>query len=440
MSWFLFALICLLGWGFADLFYKKSSREDDRYSHLRTAVWVGLVMGVVAFCFMPFTETKFDFVSLISNAAKYAPASLSYIISMVIGYAGLRYLELSIVSPVQNASGALSAVAMLIYFSVIGSIRSFRQQFTLLDVIGTIVIVGSVLALAFVERHLAKAEGALNLPKEDRKYRFGALALLFPILYCIFDTIGTAADGIILDGDAGLGLGEIDVIVLYGLTFLLAGIGAWIFLWIKEKKPYNPFTPRDLKTNMPAAIFEQFGQIFYVYAMAKNPVLAAPMVASYCIVSVILSRIFLKEKLKAGQYLCVFAVIAGIVGLGISDGVKENYANYTDPVVALAEASYEYEGDFDQLVAAIENAGEDEDFEDLADYVEMIDADTFRALYVPTDGEVEISADFPKIDGDTAAVTYYVVGEDGAERSFTAELHSDGGDLTVVGVTPAAAD
>ena len=57
--------------------------------------------------------------------------------------------------------------------------------------------------------------------------------------------------------------------------------------------------------------------------MARNPVLAAPMVASYCIVSVLLSRVFLKEKLKLRQYLCVAAVIVGIVILGISDGLKE---------------------------------------------------------------------------------------------------------------------
>ena len=323
MTWFLFALICLLGWGFADLFYKKSNVDGDRYSHLKTAVWVGLVMGVVAFCFMPFTETRFDFVSLIENAVKYSPASLSYIISMVIGYAGLRYLELSIVSPVQNASGALSAVFMFIYFMAIGRINDFWEEFSVLDVVGTVFIVCGVLALAVVEQRLAKAEGALNLPKQERKYRYGALALLFPILYCVFDTIGTAADGIILDDEAGLGLGEIDVIVLYGLTFMLAGLAVWVFLWIKEKKPYNPFNRHDLKTRMPAAIFEQFGQIFYVYAMAQNPMLAAPMVASYCIVSVILSRIFLKEKLKTSQYICIAAVIIGIILLGISEGISE---------------------------------------------------------------------------------------------------------------------
>nr|MCR5311089.1 DMT family transporter [Lachnospiraceae bacterium] len=147
-------------------------------------------------------------------------------------------------------------------------------------------------------------------------------ALLFPILYCVFDTIGTAADGIILNEETGLGMGEIDVIILYGLTFFAAGVICWIFLWIRTKKPYNPFAKKELTKGIAAAC-EEFGQVFYVYAMAKEPVLAAPMVASYCIVSVILSRIFVKEKLKASQYACVVSVIIGIVLLGISEGLGE---------------------------------------------------------------------------------------------------------------------
>ncbi len=338
MSWFIFALICLLGWGFADLFYKKSTDVDDRYSHLKIAVWVGLVMGVCAVGFLPFSETLKDgnVSDFAVNAAKYLPASLGYIVSMVIGYAGLRYLELSIVSPVQNASGALSAIAMSVFFVItsqnaldsisdetgftFGKVSGIPLLNNILIVCGVLAIVVGVIMLAVVEQRLSKSEA--ELPKENRKYRFGALALLFPILYCVFDTLGTAADGIILDEESGLGLGEIDVIVLYGLTFFLAGIVAWIFLWIKEKKPYNPFSAKERSKGV-ASVCEEFGQIFYVYAMASRPVLAAPMVASYCIVSVLLSRVFLKEKLKASQYACIFAVIVGILMLGVSDGIGE---------------------------------------------------------------------------------------------------------------------
>ena len=345
MSWFILTLICMLGWGFADLFYKKSNIDGDRYSHLKTAVWVGLMMGLFSLFFTVCTlckepllsvfgedsfinsitaETLFTpETSIFSAAIRYLPASLGYIISMVVGYAGMRYLEVSIVSPVQNASGALSAISMFIYFSAIGALGSFWDEFSVLDVIGTVAIVAGVIALGIVEQRLAKAEGSLNIPKEERKYRYGALALLFPILYCVFDTIGTTADGIILSDESGLGLGDIDVLILYGFTFLLAGIAAWVFLLIKEKKAYNPFGKGEIKTRGVAALFEQFGQIFYVYAMSENPIVAAPMIASYCIISAILSRIFLKEKLKAAQYACIAVVIAGIVLLGISEGLAE---------------------------------------------------------------------------------------------------------------------
>ena len=308
MSWFIFALITTLAWGCADLLYKKGSDEDDSLSHIRIAVWVGLVMGIVSIALIPFSESGFDLPTMAKNALLYTPASLSYIISMVIGYAGLRYLELSIVSPVQNASGAFSAIAMIIWMMAKGSIDSISDEYGILDICGTAVIVIGVVLLAFVEQKISKEEQ----PESDRKYTRGALALIFPLLYCIFDTIGTAADGIILDGEHGLGLGEIDVLVLYGLTFLLVGIGCWIFLLIREHKPYNPFARHELWKGA-AASAEQFGQIFYVFAM----------IASYCIVSVILSRIFLGEKLRRNQAMCVALVIIGIVALGISEGLGE---------------------------------------------------------------------------------------------------------------------
>lgn len=356
MTWFVFTLICIVGWGIADLFYKKSNQTGDRYSHLKTTVWVGLMMGTVSMIFTLLTLCKdplFAFLkrqplsewalssvssflhfvsaenlfttkaSFFVSAVKYLPASLSYIISMTIGYAGMRYLEVSIISPIQNASGALSAVSMLIHLALIGRIGSFWDDHGAMDTVGTILIITGVITLGIVEHRLADAEEVMKIPKAERKYRFGALALIFPVLYCVFDTVGTAADGIILGASHGLGLGKIDVIILYGFTFLLAGFLSWTFLLFREKKAYNPFCRGEIKTRGVAALFEQFGQIFYVYAMADNPVIAAPMIASYCIVSTILSRIFLKEKMTGSQYACIAAVFAGVLLLGISEGLSE---------------------------------------------------------------------------------------------------------------------
>ncbi|MBO2517135.1 MAG: hypothetical protein CW338_07700 [Clostridiales bacterium] len=332
MSWFLFALICLLSWGCADLFYKRGTDESDRYSHLKIAVWVGIMMGVSSLALLIFAGNGMTAGDLLENAVKYLPASLGYIISMVIGYAGIRYLEMSIISPVQNASGALTAVALIAYYVITGNAAGLADEFGMpaLDITGTVLIVAGIIALAFAEKRLADRENAAlaaaglsdEEKKKQRRYRIGALALIFPLLYCLFDTIGTAADGIILDEETGLGIGEIEVLILYGFTFFLAGLGCWIWMLIREKKPYNPFGKGEMSKEI-AAGFEEFGQVFYVYAMAQKPVLAAPMIAGYCIVSLLLCRVFQKEKLTKAQYACVFIVIAGILLLGISEGIGE---------------------------------------------------------------------------------------------------------------------
>ena len=43
MSWLFFSVATALLWGTAELFYKKGARPDEKYSHLKICVWVGVV-------------------------------------------------------------------------------------------------------------------------------------------------------------------------------------------------------------------------------------------------------------------------------------------------------------------------------------------------------------------------------------------------------------
>ena len=63
--WFVFALITTIAWGVADLFYKKGAKEEDRYSHLKTAMLVGLVMGIHAIFMIIFTDMNYDFRNIV---------------------------------------------------------------------------------------------------------------------------------------------------------------------------------------------------------------------------------------------------------------------------------------------------------------------------------------------------------------------------------------
>ena len=48
MNWFILSLIAILFWSGSDLFSKMGSKPDDKYSHWKMVMAVGLVMGTHA--------------------------------------------------------------------------------------------------------------------------------------------------------------------------------------------------------------------------------------------------------------------------------------------------------------------------------------------------------------------------------------------------------
>ena len=102
--------MALLCWSGSDLFSKIGCRDNDKYAHLKMVIAVGVVMGLHA-AFEIFVQGTSVTWHIIWT---YLPVSLLYIVSMALGYVGLRYIELSISSPICNSSGALVAVLCLI--------------------------------------------------------------------------------------------------------------------------------------------------------------------------------------------------------------------------------------------------------------------------------------------------------------------------------------
>lgn len=300
--WFVYAILTLFSWGIADLFYKKGAVENDKYSHLKTSMMVGLVMGIHAILMLLFTDMNYDF----TNILVYLPVSLMYILSMTIGYFGLRYLEVSIASPIQNSSGAVASLLCLIFL---------HQELDMKSGIAIILIAIGIFMLGVIER---KKE---DNSKELNKYKIGFVAFLMPILYCIIDALGTFFDAFYLDNIETTPLLNVTEATLenvantsYELTFLICSVLIFIFLkFIKHER----IKASEQKSRLGAAIFETAGQFTYVFALSGgNAVITASIISAYSIVSIILSRIFLKEKLDMGQYIMIALIIIGIVMLG----------------------------------------------------------------------------------------------------------------------------
>ena len=301
--WFWFAVIALLCWSGSDLFSKIGCQDaEDRYSHLKMVMAVGLVMGLHA-CY----EVFFNGVEINGGILlTYLPVSMLYILSMAIGYLGLRYIELSISSPICNSSGAIVAVLTLITAGI-------GEDLPPVALVAVALVCIGVISLGFVE---ANEDEDLRRARQDASnhhYAKSWIAILIPVVYCLLDALGTFADSLVLET-----LDEDSANVAYELTFLIVGALCAVYvLGIKKQK----LIPKMEAPKYTGAVFETIGQFFYIYAIAdsEHVAFAAPIISAYCVASVIWSRIFLKEKLSVKHYASIALVVVGIVILGILD-------------------------------------------------------------------------------------------------------------------------
>lgn len=303
MTWFWFSLIALLCWSGSDLFSKIGCRDaKDPYSHLKMVTAVGMVMGIHAAYEIFIGGVDITWQVILT----YLPVSALYILSMAMGYLGLRYIELSISSPICNSSGALVAVLTLCTAGL-GSINGWQLAAVALVCVG-------VIGLGVVEMTEDDELRRMRQEKSNYKYSRSFIALALPIVYCLLDALGTFADSMVLET-----LDEDQANVAYELTFLAVGLVCLIYVvGIRRQR----LIPKMEAPKYTGAIFETIGQFFYIYALAdeEHVALSAPIISSYCAASVLWSRIFLKEKLSWKHYLTILAVVAGIVILGVFDG------------------------------------------------------------------------------------------------------------------------
>lgn len=301
--WFVFTIATTLIWGLAELFYKKGARPDEKYAHLKITICVGFVMGAHAIFTILTGDIGYDFANLI----RYLPVSLCYIVSMALSFFGMRFIEESISDPIENTSGAICALLCVLIL---------KDSIQAVSVIAILVIVAGILGVGFLER-----SGETDRRKKLGK-KMAAVAFAMPFCYALLDALGSFLDITYLEMETTRLVGITEETIedvantSYELTFFIIAVILLIFI----KSQGVRFELPTQHNKMLAAVCETAGQFTYVYAMSGNGAIAAPIISSGCIVSLLLARIFLKEKLTGLQYVFIFLVIAGIVMLAVIEG------------------------------------------------------------------------------------------------------------------------
>ena len=305
--WFWLSIIALLCWSGSDLFSKLGCRDGrDKYAPLKMVMAVGVVMGLHAAYEIFIGGTIITGEILLT----YLPVSLLYIGSMALGYLGLRYIELSISSPICNASGALVAVL---------AILTGEETYPPLVLAAIALVCLGVVGLGIVETREDEELRAARQEAGNYKYAKSWLALALPVAYCLLDAAGTFSDNIVLERLSHVVEDyEASANVAYELTFLIAGALCFIYVVLIRR---DKLVAKMEAPKYAGAVFETAGQFAYIYAIADTAHLAmsAPIISAYCAASVLWSRIFLKEKLSLKHYIAIALVVAGIVIMGVFD-------------------------------------------------------------------------------------------------------------------------
>lgn len=284
----------MLGWGLADFFAKKTVGKTSAikaflYSHI-----FGLILLVIYLIF------NWGPVNL-------GPKIILFLIAFGIGdlaaytlfYRGLQKGMVSIIGPIVAMN---SGIAVLVSFFLFGEIITTGRWIGL-----GIILLGTVL----VSFQLQKTEMGLSVKNMTKGLPEAIAAMIiWGFFFPLWDWFLTYQ-------------GEGWIFSLTSVTIAeIAGAFILIYLFSKAKKIPTDIWVKEKQVWFWLAligIFTTTGSLFVAWGYRFTTITSAVVVlsAAYSLPTVILARIFLKEKLAANQLIGVAAIIAGLIVLAM---------------------------------------------------------------------------------------------------------------------------
>lgn len=308
--WLMSVIMAILLWASTSLLYKAGiSGNKEEHICLKYSICVGIVFFVIALLYLIIRNENY---SIVESAIRYWPMTLFgpiYAIVNTISFNGYIYNEATVESPVEGISGGMSTILLIIAYLILGRVDSIFELLTPLRTVGIFLILISIISLSIIRN-----KDNRNNPqyKNITWMSHGLGTLIFPVLFSIIDAMETIVTGVCLDSTYGFNMPEGDSIIIIGMEYAIFAILCWIYIFLKEKKVYNPFTKRSMPRIL-GALTDNVGIVFYSYAMAINSVSTDPLLAIYPIFVMIGGHIFMKEKVSAAQYIYLIGIILGSI-------------------------------------------------------------------------------------------------------------------------------
>jgi len=280
----LFGLTAMLGWGLADFFAKKAVDEIGDFKTLLWAQTVGLVF--LSFFYFMFGA---NFSYTITNILIFAITGVLGTSAYLLFYRALRKGQLSVISPIQ-ASWVVITVILSVFF--------LKESLSSVQIYAIIITIIGIILVSFKYKDLVKLNLKNFLPgvPEDMVsmtfwgVNFVIIGFLIsqfnwfvPILFLRFFT----------------------VLLLFGST------GA--------KKEHITFhTKKVVPWLMLIGLFDVMAFVGFGLGVNSEYVsIVSPVAASFPLITVIMARVFLKEKLDLNQIIGFVGILIGLLILSV---------------------------------------------------------------------------------------------------------------------------
>lgn len=303
--WILFAALTVLLWGTSETIFKKVS-TSDKDSILKLISYNGIILGTAGLIFMFITKTEITLDVILT----YLPNALIFITSMFCTYAAMKFTKVSITSPLQNSSCAITTILCILVL---------HQQVEWYQALAVVAILIGLILISLNKDESLKEDTEEKQKCSRRVYLTG---VAFALGYWMLDGIGSFMDDYLLTDT----LSDDQLFIAYGIIYMCIGIICAIIYnvknYIKEAKLKAAGQEVEKKKfsfdkyKLIGTLIETTGQFTYTKAyFLGDGALVSPFIASYCIVTMILSRIFLKEKLSKYQYILIAIILTSLIVL-----------------------------------------------------------------------------------------------------------------------------
>ena len=308
----LFTILSMLMTCGADLYEKKSVKSTTE-EVLKTLVWYG-IFNAVLLCILLFfgmeegSPTPFELIS--KKPVILLPATLIYT-CLFFALVAYKYVGVSVRNTFANTDGLFFILLLVIYYLTTGNAEYATRLFKPLTIIGLILVIGAGIIYPHIKGYKEKDENK-NIENTSKLILILGIAISF--ISAFFDGAESLVsstligDEIVDSTEYMLALSLIQVTI----TFFI-----WIGLFIKNKKPYNPFRKTE-KYRFVSQLFLLVSDMFYVFALSKDALLGIILWSAFPILDIIGARILLKEKLSFLQYFVLIMMILGAVFVSLS--------------------------------------------------------------------------------------------------------------------------